>query len=54
MRVKTWDEEPYISELHAVPIKFRNNWLPFHKLKIAIAQNYEREPYLIQRVYNLT
>ena len=29
-RVKTWDEEPYIWEVHAVPIKFRNKWLPFH------------------------
>ena len=30
MRVETWDEEAYIWELHAVPIKFRNKWPPFH------------------------
>ena len=54
MRVKIWDEEPYIWEHHAVPIKFRNKWVPFHKLKIAIAQNYEREINLIQRAYILT
>ena len=38
MCVKTWDEEPCIWEVHAVPIKFRYKWLPFHQLKIAVAQ----------------
>ena len=53
VRVKIWDEEPYIGELHAVPIKFKNKWLSFHQLKIATAQNYEREVNLIQSAYIL-
>ena len=51
-RVKIWDEEPYIGELHAVPTKFRNKLLLLHYLKKAIAQNYEIK--LIQRAYLLT
>ena len=54
MRVKTCDKEPQIWELQAVSIKFRNKWVPYHQLKIAIAQNYEREINLIQREYMLT
>ena len=54
VHVKTWDGEAYIWELHAVPIKFRNKWLPFHWLKIAVAQNYEREINFIQKAYILT
>ena len=40
IRVKIWDEEPYIGEFHAVPTKIRNKLLSFHDLKKAIAQNY--------------
>ena len=53
IRVKTWVEEPYIGDLHVVPTKFRNKLLSFHYRKIAVAQNNERENYLIQRVYHL-
>ena len=54
IRVKMWDEEPCIEELHAVPTKFRNKLLSFHYLKKATGQNYEREINLIQRAYILT
>ena len=54
IRMKLWDEEPYVWELHAVPTKLRNKLLSFHYLKKAIAQNYEREINLIQRAYILT
>ena len=54
IRVKIWDEEPYIGESHAVPTKFRNKLLSFHYLKKAIAQNYEREINLVQRAHILT
>ena len=52
--VKTWVEEPYIGELHAVPTKFRNELPSFHYQKIEIAQNSKRETYPIQRAYILT
>ena len=51
IRVKIWDEEPYIGGLHAVPTKFRNILLSFHSLKKATAQNYEREINLIQKAH---
>ena len=54
IRVKIWDEEPYIGEPHAVPTKFRNKLLSFHYLKKAIAQNYEGEINLVQRAHILT
>ena len=54
IRVKTWIEEPYIGDLHAIPTKFTNKLLSFHYRKIAIAQNNERETYLIQRACILT
>ena len=54
IRVKIWDEEPYIGELYAVPTKFRNKFLSFHYLIKAIDQNYEREINLIQRAHILT
>ena len=54
MRVRIWNEEPYIGKLHAVLTKFRNKFLSFHYLKKAIAQNYEREINLIQGAYILT
>ena len=30
IRVKTWGEESYIEELHAIPAKFRNKLFSFH------------------------
>ena len=33
IRVKIWNEEPCIGELHAVPTKFRNKLFSFHYLK---------------------
>ena len=54
IRAKAWVKEPYIGDLHAIPTKCRNKLLSFHYRKIAIAQNNERETYLIQRVYILT
>ena len=52
--VKIWVEKPHIEELHAIPTKFRNKLLSFYYRKTAIAQNNERETYLIQRAYVLT
>ena len=49
IRIKTWGEESYIEELHAIPTKFRNKLFSFH-----LAQNYERKTNLIQRAYILT
>ena len=46
--VNTWVEEPYIPDLHAIPIKFTNKFLLSHYQKIAIAKNNERETCLIQ------
>ena len=54
IHVKTWVWEPYIGYLHGIPAKFRNKVLSVYYRKIAIAQNNERETYLIQRVYILT
>ena len=54
IRVKIGVEEPYIGELHVVRTKFRNKLLSSHYLKIAIAQDYEREINLIQRAFILT
>ena len=54
IRVKISVEETFIGELHAVPMKFRNKLHSFHYLNKAVAQNYERETNLIQRVFILT
>ena len=53
IHVKICVEESFAGDLHAIPTKFRNKLISFHYREIAIAQNNERETYLIQRVYIL-